>query len=249
MSSFSEAIIDEINSVLRDLLSWIERRSTDPGTTVSPLAKAILNYNNGLLFFKLAASYSIPIKGVVIHKIDAMQAAAIAVEIEAGAARYDLDPCFLTGCLLIESTGDPNCQNGNLAPGESNTQNDRLGYDMGVAQLKLRYLTGSAPGVTDAPGARAFALDITRAIPYFCSLMAGKVAYAKTVIAQNTAPVPDTRLNNPYLLGTGMYNFGNTGMVENYYSKGIFPPHCQQVQALTNYTAKATGQPSIFESL
>ncbi|MGB8910004.1 MAG: hypothetical protein WCC84_14760 [Candidatus Cybelea sp.] len=246
MSCISDLIIKD---ALRELLSWIEGHATEPDTGLTPLARAILEYNNGLLFFKLAASYTVALKGVVIHKIDAVQAAAVAEAIAAGAKEYDLDPCFLSGCLLIESTGDPNCQNGNLGPGESNTQNDPLGYDMGVAQLKLRYLVGSAQGVSDAADARAFALDITQAIPYFCSLMAGKVAYAKTVIAKNTSSVPDKRLNNPYLLATGMYNFGDTGMVENYYVKGLFPSHCQQVEDLTNYAAKATGQPSIFGNL
>lgn len=216
---------------------------------LGPLAQAILTYNNGLSFFKDAASYTVAAKGVVIHKIDGVQATAIADPIEAGAKEFGLDPCFLSGCLLIESTGDPSCQNGNLGPGESNTQNDPLGYDMGIAQLKLRYLVGSATGVTDAASARSFALDITKAIPYFCSLMAGKVAYAKTVIAENISTVPDPRLKNPYLLGTGMYNFGDTGMVENYYAKGLFPSHCQQVEDLTNYVAKAGGQPSIFGSV
>lgn len=249
MSCISDLIINEINDALRELLSWIEGHATEADTELTPLARAILEYNNGLLFFKLASSYTVALKGVVIHKIDAVQAAAVAEAIAGGAKEYDLDPCFLSGCLLIESTGDPNCQNGNLGPGESNTQNDPLGYDMGVAQLKLRYLVGSAQGVSDAAEARAFALDITQAIPYFCSLMAGKVAYAQTVIAKNTSSVPDKRLNNPYLLATGMYNFGDTGMVENYYVKGLFPSHCQQVEDLTNYAAKATGQPSIFGNL
>lgn len=49
--------------------------------------------------------------------------------------------------------GDPACQNGNHGPRETNTQNDPLGYDMGIAQLKLRYLVGSVQNVTDASDA------------------------------------------------------------------------------------------------
>lgn len=245
----SDLIGNEINDAQRDLPSGVGARVADAAAEPNPLAQAILTYNNGLAFFKLSGSYFVAAKGVVIHKIDAVQAAPIAEAIEAGAKDYELDQCFLTGCLLIESTGDPACQNGNLGPGESNTQNDPLGYDIGIAQLKLRYLVGAAQGVTDAPSARAFAFDIAKAIPHFCSLMASKVAYAKTVIADNTSCAPDPRLNDPYLLGTGMYNFGNTGMVENYYATGLFPSHCQQVEDLTNYVAKATGQPSIFATL
>lgn len=208
--------------------------------------EAILQYNNSQALFKLLPSWSNPIKGVVIHKIDQAGAEAISARIKPACEAEGLPLTYTLGCLAIESVLDPQCQNGNLGPGESNTANDPLGYDMGIAQLKLRYLVeGHAPGCTDAVSANAFALDVDRAIPYHCSLMAGKVLWAQNVIQANTSSAPDSRLSNPYLLATGAYNFGQTGMM-GYYESGQFPSHCQHVLDLEQYFAKLLGITSIF---
>ena len=211
---------------------------------------AILEYNNNLSQWvnNPLVEWTDAIKGVVIHKIDLATAATISTRVKPAAAQYQLPLTFVLGCLAIESTLDPTCQNGNLGPGESNTANDPLGYDMGVAQFKLRYLVGYAPGVTDASSANAFALDADKAIPYFCSLMASKVIWATNVIQENTSSSPDSRLNNPLLLATGAYNFGEEGMLV-YYENGSFPSHCQQVLDLERYFAEKLGVASVFSAL
>lgn len=182
----------------------------------------------------------------------------------------------VTGCLAIESTLDPACSNANIGEtstgvARSNPTNDPAKYDMGIAQLKLEYLIGQkprrntngnvlvdntgkvlyeplVPGVTDVDSARAFALNLDEAIPYFCSLMSDKLVWAMEVIAKNTSSVPDVRLSNPWLLATGAYNFGETGMLA-YYENGTFPSHCQKVIDLEAYFAEKLGVPSIFADL
>lgn len=212
---------------------------------------AILLYNNGLSNWATAIEgvWNDLVKGVVIHKIDLPTAAAVSTRVKPSAAAVGLPLAYVLGCLAIESTLDPACQNGNLGPGESNTANDPLGYDMGIAQLKLRYLVDVAPGVTDAPSALAFALDIDKAIPYFCSLMAGKLLWAQNIAQANTSSAPDVRLTSaPLLLATGAYNFGETGMLA-YYEGGTFPSHCQQVLDLSRYFEAKLGEPDIFADL
>jgi hypothetical protein len=212
------------------------------------LEDVIRSYNNGLSNWATpeATLWSDVVKGVIIHKIDLPTAAAISTRVKPSAVMYELPLTFVLACLAIESTLDPRCENGNLGPGESNTANDPLGYDMGIAQLKLRYLVGSAPGVTDAPSALAFAFDVDKAIPYFCSLMATKYLWAQNVIQQNNSSAPDSRLNEfPLLLATGAYNFGDNGMLV-YYENGTFPTHCQHVLNLEQYFAGKLGVTSQF---
>jgi hypothetical protein len=154
-------------------------------------------------------------------------------------------------CLAIESTLDPACQNANtgtnsLGVARSNPDNNPMLYDMGIAQLKLTYIT--APGVVDHASALAFALDIDKAIPYFVSIMNGHLVWALATIQDNTSSIPDPRLSNPWLLATGAYNFGPTGMLA-YYKNGTFPSHCQEVIDLEEYFATKRGVPSIFADL
>lgn len=208
--------------------------------------QSILAYNNGLSNWETAIPWVDKIKGVVIHKIDEPTAKAVATRLKPSASQYDMPWTVALACVAIESTFDPLCQNGNLGPGESNTANDPLGYDMGICQFKLRYLVGSAPGVTDAATAKDFALDIDKALPYFCSLMATKYLWAQNIVQQNTSSAPDSRFNSfPWLLSTGAYNFGDNGMLA-YYESGQFPTHCQHVLDLEAYFAAKLGRQSVF---
>ena len=225
-----------------------------PGAPVAQLESVILAYNNGLSFFASASVYTNAEEGVTIHKIDTATAAAISARVKPAAAEYNLPVTYALACLAIESTLDPQCQNGNLGVNSagvkrSNPDNDPMLYDMGIAQLKLTYLVGSAPGVTDHDSALAFALDIDKAIPYFASLMATKYLWAQNVVQQNNSSAPDVRLNaSPLLLATGAYNFGDEGMLA-YYEDGQFPSHCQHVIDLEQYFATKWGRPSVFASL
>jgi hypothetical protein len=164
------------------VLSSSGAASTAPPASMSPLAAAYLKYNNDLSYFETDDTLEIRAKGVVIHKINAAQAQAEADQVEA----HSKKPTFTSGCLAIESALDPNCENGNLGPGESNTANDPGGYDVGVAQEKLKYLIGQR-GITTVDEARAFSLDITKAIPYHCAVMEEKLAWAQATIAANLA--------------------------------------------------------------
>ncbi len=221
---------------------------TSPAPQWTPLANVILIYNNSRPFFILGPTYANAAKGVLIHKITPVQAQVLASVIDAAATKCGLWIPYVLACLAIESCLDPNCVNGNLGPGRSNPTNDPLGYDVGVAQEKERYLLGYH-GVLTAADARAFALDINDAIPYFCALMVGKIAAAQTIIAATPLTVkPDPRMKNPLMLGTWMYNEGDTGAITAY-NAGQFPNHCASVLGDEEYFAGKLGVPSIFAQL
>lgn len=227
------------------------------------LEDIILGYNSGLSNWDEATNpnaaqgfWTNTEEGVVIHKIDLATAASISSRV-----KYSLSPfalvmpgvdfvSYVLACLAIESTLDPLCQNGNIGVNalgvpRSNPDNNPMLYDMGIAQLKLEYIT--APGVTDHTSALAFALDINRAIPYFVTEMAGRIKWAQQVIKDNTSSAPDARLTaSAPLLATGAYNFGEEGMLEDYYEKGLFPSHCQNVIDLTNYFDSKRGVTTPF---
>jgi hypothetical protein len=225
-------------------------------TGVAPLQTkdAILRYNNGLSFFAKSDMYENSAEGVVIHRITDDQAAAISTRIKPSAFQYELPLAYALACLAIESTLDPQCVNKNIGTNaagvvRSNPSNDPAGSDVLIAQLKLKYLVNAAPGVGNVDEALAFALDVDKAIPYFCSLMATKVLWATNIIERDSSSAPDVRFKQyPFLLATGNYNFGPTGML-SYYETGQFPSHCQHVVDLSKYFSKALGQPDVFPDI
>lgn len=250
-----------IAGLFATLLGYIPRKAPPvqlpppvPVSSLSPLAKVILDYNQSRPFFALSDSYSIPAKGVIIHKITAAQAQILAGAIAESAAKYGLPISYVLACLAIESCLDPNCVNGNLGPGRSNPTNDPLGYDDGVGQEKLRYLIGYH-GILTADEARQFAFDIPKAVDYHCAVMAGDIAWAKQIIAQYPS-IGDPRFHDPLVLATGAYNFGKTGILDNYYMKDVFTDgqdgrsnHCQTVINDEAFFAKQIGVTSCFASL
>lgn len=200
----------------------------------SDLASIILAYNNSLGLFKVSPIWTNPLEGSTIHKIDSTQATAIAIAVQTSAPKYVLPVSYVLACLAIESTLDPLAENKNLKG--SNPANDPMGYDEGIAQLKLKYLT-------DKQGATVqerltFAQNVPLAVDYHCGIMCDNLVSAKNTIATVAAPKADSRLKNPYLLATGIYNFGPTGMMSQYLA-GTFPSHCAEVQTIEAQIAKA----------
>jgi hypothetical protein len=212
--------------------------------------EAILSYNNSFPAFTGAiAEWTNPQEGVIMHKIFETQALAISTTIKTYAPTEGVPITVTAACLAIESRFDPLCENHNIGKTSagvprSNPNDDPMQYDMGIAQLKLMYLLGE-PGVSDFDSARAYAFDLDKSIARHCRLMASKIAWATSIIQNNQSAQPDPRLSNAVLLGTGAYNFGNTGMLA-YYNSGAFPSHCQSVIDLERYFASAMGTPSVF---
>jgi hypothetical protein len=212
-----------------------------PAKPPSALTSLILAQNNKIAY--IDGVFANPIKGAVIHKIDEATAEQVGLAIQQMADGYKLPLSFVLGGLFIEGCFDPKCQNGNLGPGESNTANDPLGYDMGIAQLKLRYLIGLY-GLKTADEARAFALDFNKAISHYCKTMAGYVADAKTT------PGLSGNYTNPYYEATCRYNFGATGLQKLQEQNHFAPlPHGKDVVDLERAFAKTLGLTSIFEDL
>ncbi len=215
--------------------------------------EAILSHNNTLSIFAGGQTeWTNADEGIIIHKVTESQALEISTKIKVYAPTEGVQISVTAACLAIESTLDPLCENHNIGKtaagvARSNPNDNPMQYDMGIAQLKLTYLLGEA-GVTDFASARAYAFDLDKAIGRHCRLMAAKIAWATSIIQSNQGSQPDPRLSNAVLLGTGAYNFGNTGMLA-YYNSGAFPNHCQRVIEVERYFASALGVASAFADL
>lgn len=218
--------------------------SPPPATPgLNPVAAEILRYNNGLAIFAGGASvYTNAAKGATIHKIEAPQAALVGSTIESQCSDHPSMPLGYTmGCLAIESAFDPLACNDNLAG--SNTQNDPLGYDEGVAQFKLRFVPDSY-GITVAEKL-AFALDPSRAIPFFIEKMEGELAWAQGQIASGLPSQVDPAFSNAYYLATAVYQAGETGVMAIIES-GQRSTHADEVVDLERAFCKALGLNTIF---
>ena len=177
------------------------------------VAGIMLGENHKIPFILGISEYRVPLKGVVIHKLDDATAKALAEVIIANTTAPgdgDSDPfplSYALACLCLESCFDTKCQNANLLG--SNKQNDPAGYDEGVAQLKLRFLIGQE-GIATADEARAFALDPAKAIPYFVRVVRGHLAQADALAMTLPQDVNPVYLNR-FAVARMFYNFGVTG--------------------------------------
>jgi hypothetical protein len=226
-------------------IKWIPVAGEQPKPNLSPLAQIILGYNNSQMYWVGGVTvFTEPTKGVTLHKITATQAQSVATELEAVVSASE--PTSIACALLgSESVMDPQCENGNYLG--SNTAKDALGFDDGIAQEKLRYLVGQ-PGVTDAPGAQAFAFDVTRAIPYFWSLYQSHVATADGWIAAGGPSNIDPRLMNRYILAAVIYKQGATGG-RAIFEAATWPEELNNFVSLEKYFAAKLSVPSVFLGL
>jgi hypothetical protein len=207
----------------------------------SLLSRVILAYNNGKSYFKLSPTWTVLVGGaanVIIHKVSITQANAIAALLTSLAGpNYPLQ--FLLACLAVESVLDPACQNANLAANESNAgaPQNLAGYDMGIAQLKLKYvMSATGLGVNQAMD---FALDIKTAVPYHIQAMNALLLKADQILA-NPSSAADPRMNNRWMLATWMYNEGEEGAMAAY-NAGEFPNHCASVLGDIQYFERSLG--------
>lgn len=205
------------------------------------VAQQIVSHNHSVL--KDLPIYVNPIKGAVIHSINDRTAARLSYYIQLNAVQYHIPLTYLLASIAIESAFDPNADNANKGPGESNTADDPLGHDTGISQIKLKYLLGQL-GVETLAEAQDFALDITKAIPYQCSLLAGDLVWAEGLLATPSS-APDPKMQNKYALASCSYNFGRTG-AEKMFNGGEWPPHCQEVMDLEKWFAQELKVPSAY---
>jgi hypothetical protein len=226
----------------------IPGQGPQPNPSATPqdaMAQIILHANNMQSYWVGGyTKWSIPAKGIVVDKINAdianSEDSAIVAAENQGPAEQGIPRSVALALMMSESDLDPLCQNGNFLG--SNPTHDPLGFDDGVTQAKLRYLVGSAPGVTDATSAQAFAFDPSRSIPYFYRELAVKIAWAQYIIATYPS-LGDTRLHNPYMLGVLGYKQGATGAM-NIYNSGSWPTELDNFVNLESYFAQQLGVPS-----
>ncbi|MGA8535172.1 MAG: hypothetical protein WB615_13780 [Candidatus Tumulicola sp.] len=202
------------------------------------LGSVILHYNNMQSRWWLGVqTWTVAAKGVALHKINAAQAALIASAIEARPATSSVPETVALGLMASESLLDPLCQNGNFLG--SNPAKVLGGFDMGLCQLKLKYIT--APEVSNLDDAKAFAFDPTKAIPYFYEIFAGKIEWAEGVIAGHKSAW--TQWNNPLILAVGAFKLGETGVM-TLYQGGTWATELNTFIQLESWFASQLGVPS-----
>ncbi len=237
-------------SWIRATLNWIKTHIIDwiplPGppahsnapASLDKLGTVILQYNNMQSYWKLGVqTWTVAAKGVVVHKINAAQAALIASTIESQPATSPVPETIALGLMASESLLDPLCQNGNFLG--SNPTKALGGFDMGLCQLKLKYIT--TPGVSSLADAQAFAFDPTKAIPYLYEMFAGKIEWAKGVIAAHESTW--AQWNNPLVLAVGAFKLGETGVM-TFYQGGTWATELNNFIQLESQFASQLGVPS-----
>jgi hypothetical protein len=187
-------------------------------------------------------------KGGAIHKIDKPTSEAIA-KVIIDNADGGLTVPYLMACIAEESLFDPACENGNysyVGHVGSNPTKSPDGFDVGIAQLKLKFLMDDKK--FDVTAAAVFAKDITKAIPYMATTMKLLLGYADALI-QDTKPRTDTPLGmmNRYSIATGAYNFGRTGMKQLVTSATTLPSHCVTIMSYEKQYAKQLNLKSVFQ--
>lgn len=153
---------------------------------------------------------------------------------------------YVLACLAIESAFDPKAENSNQMG--SNKAGEPGGYDVGIAQLKLRYLAielGSS--IEDA---RLFALDPTRAIPHFAGLMQGHLQWWATAFQHSKLP----SLRNKYYAATMTYNFGREGLLnhliaDDFPKNALGETHGDIVVQLERRFANQLNTTSVFDDI
>jgi len=214
---------------------------------LSAHAKIILTYNNQQAYWVGGVTqWSVPAKGVTVNKITPAQAQDEANALDATVPTEA--PLSVPYALLAsESVLDPSCQNGNFLG--SNPTKSPWGYDDGVAQLKLKYITirgKSGPAAfSTAADAQAFAFDVRDAIPYFWGSFNSHLATADKLISGNTNSAIDPRLMNRWVLGALCFKQGDTGCA-TIFAGGTWPAELNNFVSLEGYFAKQLGQKSVF---
>lgn len=235
--------------------SWVPKpgQGPTPGPTpsvFSSLAQVILTYNNQQAYWVGGVTqWTVPAKGVVVNKLDAAGAQAEADQLDATVPGDD--PMSVPLALLAsESVLDRYCQNGNFTG--SNPTHDPWGYDDGVAQLKLKYITvagKSGPeAFASAADAQAFAFDVTKALPYFWGVYNSDLVTADSWINGGGPSTIDPRLMNRWILAAVIFKQGPTGAYAIFES-GAWPSELNNFVSLETYFAEHLNQPSVFAGL
>lgn len=218
------------------------------------LGAEILHYNTTRAAFILGPVYNNAQRGVVLHEIEPKVAASLGATIVRRIPAGDADTPLALCLALIgsESAFDPNAQNCNYDG--SNTAHDPFGCDVGLCQLKLRYVDAN-----DADEARQIALDPYRSLGVLIDDVRANIAWAADVQDELGArPEPSAR--NIYWLAVAAYKHGKSDDAKNpgalYYARTrTFPRNAagkaraDQVADLELYFASRLGLPTHMQEV
>jgi hypothetical protein len=207
------------------------------------LADVLLEANNSQDCFAKGPVYTVPAKGVTIHKIDFITAWALSTIVEPAFKAVDIPLTYGCACMLVEALGDPAAVNENIgfnsdgSPRSNEGKNDPADYDVGPFQLKLGYLMPHP--MPDIDRATQFAINPRTAIPYAASLMAEKIAWAKDLIAKTPSSL--ALWKDPLMVATAAYNEGDEGFIKDFYTPGVPLHHCTEVQDWERFCSQKLG--------
>jgi hypothetical protein len=213
---------------------------------IQAIAEAALAKNHAYTY-DAAGNHAFQAQGGGLHKLDEATALAIA-EVIVDNADGGLTVPYLMGCIGIESVFDPKCENGNYSYGAhvgSNPTEHEDGFDVGIAQLKLKYLMEDRK--CDVVAAHAFACDYTKAIPYMATTMKLLLGYADALIQDTKRSDVLEDFMNRYIVATGAYNYGRTGMKNLIATATVLPAHCKVVKQYEQEYAALLKIPSVFD--
>lgn len=207
--------------------------------------EVILNANNEL-HFPEDGFLDWAKAGAGIHKIDKAQALFYSTFFKANVLRTGVPITYALAAMGLESRFDADAYNKNLLG--SNKENDPAKYDIGIAQLNLKYLIDpKVPERATLELARAFAHDPAQAVPYFFDQKKKLLDYART-LTFNLGVGADPRADNPYFIASTMYNMGRTGGY-NAIQTNTVNGHANSVALLEVKFAKQLGEYPVMQEV
>lgn len=230
----------------------IQKAKVAPGGSQGPLCASqraiadLILAKNATYPYDATGSHPFTSKGGGLHKIDDATALGIAKVISDNADGGLTIP-YMMACIAIESLFDPKCENGNytyMGHTGSNPDKKPEGFDVGIAQLKLKYLMQDRK--LSVEEADAFAKDYTKAIPYMTTTMKLLLGYADALIQDNKRTDQIPALLNRYCLATLAYNLGRTGLKRYLATATAISTHGSVVMAYENEYSKKLNLPSVF---
>jgi hypothetical protein len=221
------------------------------------LSQTILNFNRQMKPWELrggAVVYSAPLQGAVIHRLRPLEADEISKHLKL--VRDEYKNVFTLPLMMafigLESRFDPACENrnGKLIAGRTVASTrledyDRMdvgNWDMGLCQLKLRYV--QADPRTNCPSlsaAKDYAMSIPDAIEQKTRILIDNWLAAKKFLASN----PEYLGVDSKMLGIEMYQAGRTGAIAKLKASTPFT-YAPKVAVLEQQFAARLGIASVF---
>lgn len=218
--------------------------------------QTILNFNRRMSPWKLRAGdiiYQWKPTGAVARRISPTDAERISTAVKRGQIQTGFPMSIALAFMGMESRFDPNAMNmngrlklgaveGSINPDDWD-RSDKGNWDVGVSQLKLKYLAARADtGLNgNLDDALELAQDIDRAVQVKFAIMRENVVWARRFQSEN----PKYQVYSAHYLALLAYNSGRTG-AEKLLETGGKLVYADRVMGLEREFALRLGIKSVF---